>query len=162
MKNFNRKTDSYFPNQFVFIGYLISLFGLYLLFRLNFLGLIAIPAGLFISFSFVGIEIDFKDNKFKEYLGIFNFKFGKWHTLPKVEYVTIFVDRTTQEMHVVSISSTQTNSDFKINLIITKAERISVGTFINKDLALETANQLADGLKTKLLDYTSGKPVWLK
>lgn len=161
MDTYNHKTDSFFPFQFIFLGYLISLFGVYLLVQLNFLGLFVILAGLFLSFSFTGIEVSISENRFREYLGVFKMKFGKWHKLPKVEYVTVFMDRTIQQMHVASISTTQANNDFKINLVITKTEHISIGTFIDKTVALDTGKQLAVGLKTKLLDYTSGEPVWV-
>ncbi len=158
---FNRKTESFFPFQFVFVGYLLTLLGIYLLYTLNFLGLLAIAGGLFFSFSSTGVEIRFSDNKFREYFGILNFKFGEWRKLPKIEYVTMYVDRSIQQMNVASISTVQANSDVKINLVVTKTELITIGAFKNKIEAMETGKHLAGKLNTRLLDYTSGKQVWL-
>lgn len=161
MKNFGRKIEPIFPFQFVFLGYIGILAGIYLLYTLNFWGLLLLLASFFVSFSHSGIQIDFAKNSYREYLGLFFFKFGKWKPLPKIQYVTVFVDRSVQEMHVVSISSTQTNNDLKINLVVAKNSYIAVGKFKNKTTALEAGHHLASNLNTKLLDYTTAKPVWV-
>ena len=140
MKIFSHKVEPIFPFQFVFLGYVGILAGIYLLYVLNIWGLLLLLASLFVSFSFSGIQIDFAKNSYKEYLGLIFFKFGKWKPLPKIQYVTVFVDRSVQEMHVVSISSTQTINDLKINLVIAKNSYISVGKFKNKTGAMEAGH----------------------
>lgn len=157
---FDRKTDSFFPFQFVFAGYILVLFGVYLLVRYNLLGLLAVLGGLFVSFSFTGIQIDFKNQEYREYLGVFQLKRGRWAPLPDIRYVTVFADRSVQEMHMASMSSTQTSSDFKVNLIVSETARIELGVFRDKTIAMETAARLAGQLHSKLLDYTSGEPKW--
>lgn len=159
---FDRKTDSFFPFQFVFAGYILVLFGVYLLIRYNLLGLLAIVGGLFMSFSRTGIQVNFQQQEYREYLGVFTLKRGRWKPLPEIQYVTVFVDRSVQEMHVASISSTQTNNDLRINLIVSKTARIELGVFKDKAIAMETATRLAAQLQCKLLDYTSGKPEWIE
>lgn len=159
---FTRKREAFFPFQFIFLGYLLVLFGFYLLITVNFWGVLAIAAGTFISFSTTGIQLNFEENLYREYFGIFQVKFGKWLKLKKIDYVTVFINKAVQEMHVASISSTQSNKDIAINLIISKTSRISIGIFKNKTLAMETAQLLSDNLNCRLLDYTSGKPVWVK
>jgi len=159
---FYRKTDSFFPYQFVFVGYLLVLFGIYLLIRLNLFGMPAIAGGLFFSFSHTGIQINFSENKYRECLGVFQLKMGKWHSLPEVQYVTVFVGRIVEEMHMASISSTQTTSDYKINLIVSKTSRIEIGSYTDKIEAMNTGRYLANQLQCKLLDYTSGDPVWVE
>jgi len=159
---FYRKRDSFFPFQFVFVGYLLVLFGIYLLIRLNPLGLLAIAGGLFFSFAHTGIQIDFEENKYREYLGVFQLKMGKWHPLPNLQYVTVFVGRYVEEMHMATISSTQTKSDYKINLIVSKTSRIEIGSYTDKTKAMNTGRYLAVQLQCKLLDYTSGNAVWVE
>jgi hypothetical protein len=158
---FDRKTDSFFPFQFVFAGYILVLFGVYLLLRYNLLGMLAIAGGLFTSFSRTGIRIDFERKEYREYLGLFRLKMGKWKPLPEIQYVTVFVDKVVQEMHVASISSTQATSDYRINLIVSKTARIAIGLFEDRAKAMMTGASLASQLQCKLLDYTSGKPVWV-
>ena len=161
MKNFSRKVEPIFPFQFVFLGYVGILAGIYLLYELNIWGLLLFLASLFVSFSHSGIQIDFAKNSYREYLGLVLFKFGKWKPLPKIQYVTVFVDRFVQEMHVTSISGTQTINDLKINLVIAKNSYISVGKFKNKSDGMKAGHILASNLHTKLLDYTTAKPEWV-
>lgn len=161
--SFTRKREAFFPFQFVFLGYLLILFGLYLLVSLNLWGLLAIAGGLFISFSSIGVQINFEKYLYREYFAVLNLKTGPWKTLEKVQYVTVFIDNTIQEMHVTSISSTQKIKDFKVNLIISKTSRIEIGRFKDRNKAIKTARHLASQLHCKLLDYnTSGKPVWIE
>ncbi len=159
---FDRKTDSFFPFQFVFAGYILVLTGIYLLIRFNFLGLPAIFAGLFVSFSRTGIRIDFERKEYSEYLGVFHLKVGKWKPLPEIQYVTVFMEGSLQEMHLASISSTQANRDYRINLIVSKTTRIGIGLFKDRAKAMMAGASLALRLQCKLLDYTSGKPVWVE
>ncbi|MCF8405840.1 MAG: hypothetical protein K9H58_17990 [Bacteroidales bacterium] len=160
-KIFTKQTDVLFPFQFVFIGYLMIPFGFYLLYGFNYWGILSIVIGIFISFSKTGVQVDFTKNIFREYLSVFNLRYGKWIKLPGVKYVTVFVDRSIQEMHMKSISSVQQNADLKINLIFSKTSKLGMGTFKNKDEALEVGKLLASSLQTRLLDYTSGKANWV-
>ena len=125
------------------------------------MGITLIIGKSLVSFSYAGIQIDFERNSYKEYAGIFYLKFGKWKTLPEIQYVTVFIDHFVQEMHVASISGTQTIKDVKINLVIAKATFISIGKFKNKTDALKAGHLLALNLKTKLLNYTSSEPEWI-
>ena len=161
MKNFSHKVEPIFPFQFVVLGYVGILAGVYLLYVLNIWGLLLLQASLFVSFSHAGIQLDFTKNSFKKYLGLIFFKFGKWKPLPEIQYVTVFVDRSVQEMHVASVSGTQTLNDLKINLVIEKNTNISIGKFKNKTEAMKAGHLLAINLNTKLLDYTMAKPEWV-
>lgn len=161
MKLYNHKTEAFFPFQFVFLGYIGIVAGIYILVMLNLWGLPLLLASLLVSFSYAGIQINFESNSYREYAGIFYLKFGKWKTLPDIQYVTVFIDHFVQEMHVASISGTQTIKDVKINLVIAKATFISIGKFKSKTDALKAGHLLALNLKTKLLNYTSSEPEWI-
>jgi hypothetical protein len=114
-----------------------------------------------VGFSYAGIQIDFEKNLYHEYLGLLFLKFGKWKPLPEIQYVTVFIDRTVQEMHVASISGTQTLNDIKINLVVEKNSYISIGKFKNKPEAMKAGQLLAINLKTKLLDFTGSQSEWV-
>ena len=161
MKIYTHKIEALFPFQFVFLGYIGIVAGIYLLVVLNFWGLLLLLASTFVSFSFAAIQIDFDNNSYREYYGIFYLKFGKWNILPEIQYVTVFNDRFVQEMHVASISGTQTIKDVKINLVVAKNSYISIGKFKSKSEAMKAGRLLAISLKTKLLDYTGAQPEWV-
>lgn len=164
MENFNNKLEKYFPLQFVMLGYLLTIFGLYLLIiPFNLFGIALIVPALVFSFSKTGIQINFNSNEFKDYFFIFGLRFGKWHKLPKIEYVNIHLEKYSQVMNVQSISRGAVYNKITVNLIISKTNRKNVAIYETneKERALETGKLLAKNLNTKLLDYTSKKPEWI-
>ena len=165
MEIFDNKLEKYFPLQFVMLGYLLAIFGLYLLIdSFNLFGIVLIIPALIFSFSKTGIQINFYLKEYKDYFFIFGLRFGKWHKLPEIEYVNIHLERYSQVINVQSISRGTIINKIIIDLIFSKTYRKNVGIFETneKDQALETGKLLAKNLNTKLLDYTSKKPEWIK
>lgn len=159
---FARRREALFPLQFVILGILLMILGPYLLFIHNYWGILAFVTGVLLSFTHVGIQLDFIQNIYREYYGFFQFKAGKWQKLEKVQYITVFIDNWVQEMHVASISANQKREDVMVNLVISKTHRIGIGTFKNRPQAMEMAGLLAEKLNCRFLDYTSGEPIWIK
>ena len=154
--------NNFFPTQFVILGYLLIGFGIYFLIRYDWVGFIMIPAGMVFSFLIINQKFDLENKKYREYYGFLGLKFGKWKDIPGIEYVTVFLERSVQGKNVVSISSYHAEENFKIDLIISKTERIEAGQEKDRETALEKGKEIAKALNKKLLDYTSGKPVWVE
>jgi len=154
--------NSYFPPQFVILGYLLIAIGIYFLIISNWIGIIMIPVGFIVAFLNINQDLDIKNMKYKEYFEFLGIKFGKWKDIPIIDYVTVFRERTIQGKNVVSISSHHTEENYKVEMIINRKEKISVAKYANKEKALEKGLELARALDCKLLDYTSGSPKWIK
>lgn len=147
--------------QYQMFGFVLILLGGYLLFILNWFGLIAIVVGVALFFAIVGIQIDFEKKLRREFLGLFGYKIGKWTSLPEIEYVTIFIENYAQRGSVVTIDSMNRFSKVKVSLIVSKTIKYDGGFFDSKEKALEAGKMIARNLNTKLLDYTTKEPKWI-
>ena len=153
--------NNYFPPQFVILGYLLIILGVYFLARHDWVGFIMIPAGFIFSFTFNRRIFDLKNRKYREYLTLMGIKSGRWKDIPTVEYVSVYPERVLQDQHVASISSRNVESGFRIALIISRSERIECGKEQYREKALEKGRAYATALNCKLLDYRTGKAVWI-
>ena len=148
--------------QFHMFGFILILLGGYLLYIMNLFGLIALVVGLGLFFSVIGIQIDFNNNIRREFFGIFGYKIGKWHSLPKIDYVTIFIEHLSQRGSVASIDSVRQFSKIKVSLIVSKYEKYDAGIFNDKWKAMDAGKLVAKNLNIKLLDYTGKEPKWIE
>jgi hypothetical protein len=148
--------------QFQMFGVVLAVFGLYMLYILNFFFLLILPLGVALSTARVGVQINFETRQHREYVNIFGFLFGKWKPIPKLEYVTVFVEHYAQRGSVASIDNEFDFEKVKVSLIISEPERLEAGLFDTKETGIEAGKLLAKKLKTKLLDFTSHEPGWVE
>ncbi|OFY49042.1 MAG: hypothetical protein A2W85_16440 [Bacteroidetes bacterium GWF2_41_31] len=164
-----KQTDELFRNQFSevnmpqfrFIGWLLSLAGGFMLWKLNPIGFILFVAGMVLAFFREGIEIRIKERLFRSYISIFSIFMGKWKPLPEIGYITLFNERVNQEAWMLSIHGNTLDEHIKVALVHGNHQQIPVGIFKDKEKAVEAATKLATQLGTKLLDYTSKDQVWV-
>ena len=147
--------------QFQMFGFVLILLGGYLLFLANWFGVVALLVGAALFFAVKGIQIDFEKKLHREFIGLLNFKIGKWEKLPFIDYVTVFIENYAQRGSVVSIDSMHKYSKVKVSLIVSKTIKYDGGYFNNKEKAFETGKLIARRLNTKLLDYTGKDPKWI-
>lgn len=147
--------------QFQMFGFVLILLGGYFLFLANWFGIVAILFGAALFFAVKGIQIDFEKKLHREFIGLLNFKAGKWEILPDIDYVTIFIENYAQRGSVASIDSAHKYSKVKVSLIVSKTIKYDGGYFDNKEKAFETGKLIARRLDTKLLDYTGKNPEWI-
>jgi hypothetical protein len=152
--------NNYFPPQFVILGYLLIILGVYFLARHDWVGFIMIPAGFVFSFTFTRRVFDLKNRKYREYLTFLGIKGGRWKDIPPVDYVSVYPERIIQDQHVASISSRHVENGFRIALIISSSKRIECEKEQDREKAIEKGRKYATALNCKLLDYRTGKAVW--
>ncbi|PKP31589.1 MAG: hypothetical protein CVT99_08570 [Bacteroidetes bacterium HGW-Bacteroidetes-16] len=164
-----KQTDELYRNQFSevnmpqfrFIGWLLSLAGGFMLWKLNPIGFILFVAGMVLAFFREGIEIRIMERQFRSYISIFSIFMGKWKPLPEIEYITLFNERVNQEAWMLSIHGNTLDEHIKVALVHGNHQQIPVGIFKDKEMAVEAATKLATQLGTKLLDYTTKDPAWV-
>ena len=147
--------------QFQMFGFVLIIIGIYLLVISNWYGLALIALGVVLFFTVIGIQIDFDKKLHREFVGLSRFKFGKWTTLPEIEYVTFFVENYAQRGSVVTIDSKHKTTKVKVSLIGPGTIKLDGGFFNTKEQALEAGKTIARKLHTKLLDYTEREPKWI-
>lgn len=161
MKIYTHTIGRFSLPQFQMFGFILFILGIYLLIISNWFGVVALLVGYTLYFTVQGIQIDFDRNFYREFIGLLNFKYGKWIKLPHVDYVTVYIENYSQRGSVASIDNANKFSKVKINLIVKKDQKLDAGFFNDKEEALKAALVLAKGLKTKLLDYTEKEPRWV-
>lgn len=147
--------------QFQMLGFILFILAAYLLYQMKWFGLVALIVGFALSFAVIGIQIDFEKNLHREFISLLGVKLGKWKSLPKIEYVTIFNENFSQRGSVASIDANFKDSKLRVSLIVSKTEKYDGGFFNDKEKALFVGKMCARKLDTKLLDYTSREPVWV-
>jgi hypothetical protein len=101
-----------------------------------------------------GVEISFESHKYREVFSILGLQIGKWKTLPKIEYVTIFLTTETTRVWGVSASTKVRNEVIIINLFTSQNRKIEIYRTYEFEDAFEMANQCAHFLDIDLLDST--------
>ncbi|WP_194767595.1 hypothetical protein [Tamlana sp. I1] len=88
-KIFNNKIYNFFPDVFVYIGYILILTGIAFIIEKSFFSILLILLGILFSFSYVGILIDMTNNIYKNYFSFFGIKKGVWKTYNKFTDICI-------------------------------------------------------------------------
>ncbi|MEJ2594997.1 MAG: hypothetical protein P8100_07700, partial [bacterium] len=125
------------------IGLVLSVLSIYWIYMGYWFGLLILPVGLILPFAHAGIQIDFRDRTYREFIGLMRFRYGKWNKLPPVQYVTIFIERYAQRGSLVTIDNVSRFSKIKVSLIISKEERWVGGLFDNYEKALQAGTIIA-------------------
>ena len=120
-----------------------------------------LPLGLILAFLYIRQNLDILNMRYKEHYWLLGLKFGRWKPIPKVDYISVFPEKMVQRKNVVSISSSHSEKNYKVDLIISSNERISAAKYAKKEQALDKGKELARSLKCKLLDNTTGKAIWI-
>ena len=115
--------------------------------------IVFIGLGCFFLYS-EGIEINFENHKYRKVLSILGIQIGKWKTLPKIEYITIFSTTETTRVWGASASTKLRNKVMVLNLFTAQNKKIEIYRTYEFEDAFEMANQCAHFLDIDLLDST--------
>lgn len=158
---YTKQSGRFVLPQFQILGVILLIVGIALAYQLNPWSILILLIGTPLSSLATGVQINFRKKIYRTYIRILGFKYGKWVTIPAIDYVTVFVGHYSQDMGVASISKTDNYSDFKINLIVSKTQRFDAGGFAKKSEAFEKAKFISNKFGVRLLDFSSGEPKWI-
>ncbi|ADR22500.1 hypothetical protein MATR_36540 [Marivirga tractuosa] len=151
---FNLKNGLLFPIQFQILGYVLLFAGLALIVINIWASIIFILLGGVIVTALSGIEI--KNDKFREYNSFFFIKNGKWEPLRKVEKIFIKRVKVSQKFYGrANQSSTSRNVVYKAFLKFENGQTIFLSDHKNKGKVESKLKEIADFLKTEIIDYTN-------
>ncbi len=152
----DNRLNKYFPKAFVYIGYALIGYGLLYLFIKILIGLGLIIIGIYLSFSFNGIQIDSKKKKFKKYSSFFGWKKGIWESYNDYPYLTML--EITEKETGYSRGQVEFTSKYKVYRVCllnnSHREKIILKNFKNKELASKSAKEFANKLNVKLTVYS--------
>ncbi len=126
----------------------------------DFVGFIIIGIGVF--FLLVeGSEFDFASNKYRKTKSILGIAFGKWQTLSKIEYVSVFKTIETTTLRSRSAEANVKKDIIKLNLFYNNNRKILAFKTYDKEEAFLKAKEIATLLNVEILDATEREYKWL-
>ena len=146
----------FFPLTTRIMGYTMLVFGTVILVTSIYFGIAVLLLGIFISFSFSGIEIDTTKkevNEYNKYLGFI--KTTKKYSYLKLHYITAMPKRISKVGHANLVQNTvDTEYKFSITLFTenlrTKKE---IHTYTSKSKAVFVSKQLSSLLELEYFEY---------
>jgi hypothetical protein len=143
------------------IAGLVIIFSIYWIQFFLFGGIILGLGSLIFILYNEGLEIDFKQSKYRDVIIFGNVAFGKWVNLPEINYISVF--RTVLVSGVYSMAGNKATNREKvilINLIYGKNERILVYKTEDLQEAFTKAEYLSEKLNLKIYDATTKAGKW--
>ncbi len=148
------KLAKVFPKPTIYAGYiLITLGSFYMLFQV--LAILMVAIGVFVSFSYNGIEIKPSEKSFRSYSRIFGLKFGKWEPLEQFKSLSILRREDAYRAYSYAMSSFESKSEYFGIFLLSANHRkkMEVQKHGNKTDALAAAKKLSQDLQLDLVKY---------
>ncbi|MFK7953697.1 MAG: hypothetical protein AB8B73_12695 [Ekhidna sp.] len=108
--------------------------------------------GLMIFSTFMGVEINFEKNAFREYFSFCGIKFGQWNLLPEISKIKVKTDRAfvTNFSNGVSPTLSGKIKEHKVILYANQPLPIISFGYNSREESIKYAEMLATNLKTKV------------
>lgn len=123
-------------------------------------GLVPLFIGIYLLIQ-EGMELDYKNNKYRRVKSFLGLTVGKWQPLPKIDYVSVFKTTETTTVWAASASANVSNAVVKVNLFYNTNQKIEIYDSRDLEDAFSKAKQIASVLNTDILDATSKVTKWL-
>lgn len=101
-----------------------------------------------------GIDIDIKEEKFREFISFFGIKLGSWKKFKNPEYISVFTAKYYDD-------EGRKNETLNINLFFENNKHITICQIGDLETAFEIANFFKETLHIKILDATTSESKWL-
>lgn len=136
------------------IGVFLVVFAFYLSYYVSYFGLLLIIPAIFIFATNHGVEILFNEKKYRFFTEIFGSKFGTWHALSQIDYISIFSVNMPQRLsNIFPDTIISTDSEIQVNLICENRENITAFTTKNYSVALIEAERLSSLSHVEYKDF---------
>ena len=162
---FTKRTGFYAWPQFRILGIMAIVYGIYKLYS-NDLALygfeiLLIIAGILANLMTKGIQLDFTNKKYREYIAVVGLKHGNWIKLPNINYVSVFNQQIIRQGGMQSLSYQDKHKVMIVKLVATEDDYYDIASFDDKITAMELGKLCAQKIDCKLLDYTNPEPQWI-
>lgn len=128
-------------------------------------GPICFVLGALSAFSYQGIIIDTRTQRYMKYDRFLNFSIGGWKDLPVASYVTIvrinLSSRRTAPSPIVVPQDKKGVRAFRVNLVVEGQERFIGICRGSLELMTKEALRLGEHMQLRVLDYTTHEKKWI-
>jgi hypothetical protein len=145
---------------------LFALMALIFGFNYEFIGMgISVVLGTLLTFSYQGVQIDPKANRYMKYDRFLWLRIGQWMPLSTPCYVTIvrinLSNRRTMASPMVLPEGKKGAKSFKVNLVVDGKERFIPICRGEIEKMIPEALRLGEILNLRVLDYTTHEKKWI-
>lgn len=126
----------------------------------NLFGMIFCGMSIFF-FNRDGSEIELDNKRYRTFIELFGFRYGKWKDLPEIDYVSVFSTIESAKVRALTAEATVKNDIIVLNLFYHGNHRIKAYATTSKKDAFKKAKQIADILKIDILDATQAESKWI-
>ncbi|MBS2097352.1 hypothetical protein [Carboxylicivirga linearis] len=123
-------------------------------------GLIALAIGVTALTYSAGLEIDVKNNRYRNYSKILGYNLGGWKHLPPVKYVSVV--RYISVSDADSGESDSSDYQYKLILAVDDHKRVVKLTSLEKEKAIEEALKIGEMFDLKVYDCTTPEKKWIR
>lgn len=127
--------------------------------------IISLVLAVLTTFSFEGVTIDQKAQRYKKYDRFFRLKIGRWEKLPQPSYVTLVRINLNNQKNLASPIITpqagKSTRAFKVNLVVEGDKRFIPICRGSIEKMTEEALKLGKALDLRVLDYTTHDKKWI-
>lgn len=148
------------PIMKLIFGFTLFCFGIHGAIFNNVFSLVLSGIGVFLMLT-QGSEIDLESKKYRELHSVLGVDFGKWKTLPDIEYVSVFASTESSRVRGMGASANFKTKVIKLNLFYNKNKKIEAYRTINTNDAFKVAKHLSEALSIDILDATEREFKWL-
>lgn len=144
----------YFPKPVLYLGYVCIIIGIISLFENVYKGIGITALGCFFSFTPCGIQLNAKDQLYRNYVSILAIKTGKWKSLKSFRFITIVRTNISETTYGASTPVSITTSEKAYNICLltdTHQEKLIVKRCKDPDKAKALLNDLSDKLGMEIL-----------
>ncbi len=157
MNPYTKKSSVFALLQFKMLGFVLLIVGVFYSLNNIFVSILFAIVGISLASLSDGIQIDYDKKLNRDYLSVLWMKFGKWHKMPEADYITVFIQNFSQGMNMVSITSNNPSSDFRVSIIGKDNSQTDAGLYKKREDAIKYAEILAEKFKVKYIDQTNAK-----
>lgn len=145
-----------FPPSLAFSGYVFIVVGITAAFSHVYIAILFIVMGIFIAFTKSGIQINLKENTYRDYNSFFGLFQGKWKTLEPYSYITLMQNHeesaTLSRSNRRAVTGATTYYDICL-LSANHRERLTIKRITERDKASGEIKILSQQLNLPMTKY---------
>jgi len=126
---------------------------------------VSLALGVLLIYSYQGVKIDGKNQRYMKYDRFVQFRIGRWESLPKPSYVTLvrinLSSRRTLPAPMVLPEDRKGAKAFKVNLVVEDDMRYITICRGSLEQMKDEALKLGRHLDIRVLDYTTHDKHWI-
>ncbi len=156
------RISQYFSNQWIFVGFLLIIIGLGIIFKVIIIGVLLSLMGIVIITTHYRLAINLTAKTYHDYVWLFGLRFGEKGMFENIEYIFIKKIKVSQTINSKVSSTTIRKEMFDCYLKLSEENKIHLLTIESKEELITRLRELSSKINTKIIDYSNGDPREIK